>query len=149
MTAEGASQKDLYTFLFVPEDSFKSWFANGRELVNQEYGRATEQELNNFLSQGDLTNFDILCLLLYKGIMSKRWSAKRDMHKIVAQSANPQLAFKYLEAVYEDQFNPRYKESGEDILTDEDESATSYVMEEFIRESKGHADITQEDNAHS
>ena len=35
MTADGASQKDLYTFLFVPKDDFLSWFSHGRDLVNQ------------------------------------------------------------------------------------------------------------------
>ena len=140
MAGEGASNKDIYTYLFVPKDSFNSWFANGRELVNQEYGRMSEDELNNLIQDGSFDAFDFLCLILYKGIMSKRWLAKKEMHKLVVNAANPQLAFKYLEAVYSADFDPKYRDNMDDTEEIEDESATSFVMSQFLQESQHHAD---------
>lgn len=144
MTSEGASQRDLYTFLFVPKDDFVSWFSHGRDLVNQEYGRCDEDRLKEHIQNNILDKFDVLCLLLYRGVMTERWNGKKQMHELVAQSSNPQLAFKYLEAVYAAEYNPKYADPDRDLEEeDTDESATSFVMSEFLRESQEHSDAEQ------
>ena len=138
MAAEGASQKDLWTYLFVSREDFTSWFVHGRNLVEKEYGRLGESELRLKVDSGELLYFDMLCLKLYKGIQLQRWLAKRAMFRLVSASTNPQLAFKYLEAVYFDQYNPKYADT-EDMTSQEAgdlESATSFVMEEFLREEE-------------
>lgn len=140
MTEQGASHKDLYTNLFVPKADFNSWFLHGRDLVNEGYGRISDKDLA-ILSQSDnnfeLEEFDVMCLLLYRGIILKRWEIKRELHKLVAQSQQPQMAFKYLEAVWRTDFNPRFAEEQEDELKDEsDESATSFIMDEFYANQK-------------
>ena len=130
MTANGASTKDLYTRLFVPKDEFISWFAHGHELVNQGYGRHSPTMLS---LEEDIDDFDILCLNLYRGIVEKRWDIKKDIHKLVAESDSPSVAFKYLEAVYRTEFNPKFIDDGENAQVDNDaESSTSYVMESFF-----------------
>ena len=129
MTAQGASTKDLYTRLFVPKDEFVSWFAHGYEIVEQGYGRYSRSYLE---SQEDIDEFDILCLELYKGIVTQRWEIKREIHELVAKSDSPNVAFKYLEAVYRTEFNPKFVED-ESVEEDKDaESSTSYVMESFF-----------------
>ena len=129
MTAQGASTKDLYTRLFVPKEEFIAWFAHGYELVDQGYGRFTLPYLE---MQDDIDEFDILCLELYKGIVTQRWEIKKEIHALVAKSDSPNIAFKYLEAVYRTEFNPKFVEE-DDIEEDKDaESSTSYVMESFF-----------------
>lgn len=150
MTSEGASQRDLYTFLFVPKDDFVSWFSHGRDLVNQEYGRSDEDRLKELIADDTLDKFDVLCLLLYRGVMTERWKVKREMHKLVGQSNNPQLAFKYLESVYAAEYNPKYADPDRDMDDeDADESATSFVMEQFFQQSQHHADAEQEQTVDS
>lgn len=130
MTSQGASTKDLYTRLFVPKDEFISWFAHGHEIVEQGYGRHTR---NGLLLQEDIDEFDILCLELYRGIITERWKIKKEIHELVAKSDSPNVAFKYLENVYRTEFNPKFAEEDETDQDDKDaESSTSYVMESFF-----------------
>ena len=130
MTAQGASTKDLYTRLFVPKEEFITWFAHGYELVEQGYGRYTRPFLE---FNEDVDEFDILCLDLYKGIVTQRWEIKKEIHELVAKSESPNVAFKYLEAVYRTEFNPKFVEEDETSQEDKDaESSTSYVMESFF-----------------
>ncbi len=139
MTHEGASDKDLYTCLFVSEDEFLSWFNYGKDLVVEGYGRDTADQLKD---DEDIDSFDILCLLLYKGVVSARWKIKKHMHRLVSESENPLLCFKYLEAVYQiDKGHaPEEKDKG-------DESATSFVMEEFYNKNEQHKQKAEENAA--
>ena len=132
MSREGASSRDLPMYLFVSQDEFTSWFNHGKAFVDEGYGRDTVAELK---ADGDLDDFDILCLSLYKGIMNARWAIKKEMHRLVSESENPNLCFKYLEAVFYTDFDPRYAKSDDDS-TDEDESATTFVMEHFFDKNK-------------
>ena len=136
MTREGASDIDLYTCLFVSEDEFLSWFNYGKDLVIEGYGRDTTVELKD---NEDIDDFDILCLVLYKGVVSARWQIKKEMHRLVSESENPQLCFKYLEAVY--QIDKSHAPEEKD---DSDESATTFVMENFYEKNKGYKQKAEE-----
>ena len=140
MTHEGASDKDLYTCLFVSEDEFLSWFNYGKDLVVEGYGRDSKDELKG---DTDIDDFDILCLMLYKGIVSARWRIKKEMHRLVSESDNPQLCFKYLETVY--QIDKGHTPDEEKDETDE--SATTFVMEKFYKDNEGHTKKAEENAA--
>lgn len=135
MSHEGASTKDLHTYLFVSPDEFMSWFNHGKAFVDEGYGRDSVDELK---ADGDLDDFDILCLLLYKGVMSAKWGIKKQMHRLVSESDNPNLGFKYLEAVYASEFDPKYAETDPE-KSEEDESATSFVMDNFFKQHRDDA----------
>ena len=139
MTHEGASDKDLYMCLFVSEDEFLSWFNYGKDLVVEGYGRDTTVELKD---DSDIDDFDILCLALYKGVVSARWKIKKDMHRLVSESENPQLCFKYLEAVYHIDKSQSPEEKDES-----DESATSFTMEKFYQQNEQHKEKADENAA--
>lgn len=136
MVLDGASNKDLYTYLFVSKDDFDAWFTHGRDQVNEGHGRTDEDSLKS-----KLDNFDYLCLILYKGIMKGRWIIKKEIHKLVAESDNPNIAFKYLEAVYATDFNPKFREDDTDKDTSDDEAANTYVMGEFFRQTIQQSDL--------
>lgn len=148
MTAEGASHKDLWTNLFVPKDDFNSWFLRGRDLVNEGFGRLAIDEENPHIetdSYSDLDGFDLLCLLLYRGIIQERWNIKKSMYQLVSKSANPQLAFKFMEALYRTEYNPRYADDDDNLETEEDESATSFAMQEFYKSATTYPDYSDTD----
>lgn len=145
MTQQGASHKDLYTNLFVPKDDFNSWFLRGRDLVDEGYGRLAIDE-DNADTHEELGGFDVLCLLLYRGIIQERWKVKKSMYGLVSKSAKPELAFKFMEALYRTEYNPRYAEDEEsDISKEEDESATSFAMGEFFGSAKTYPDYSDTD----
>ena len=145
MTQQGASHKDLHTNLFVPKEDFNSWFLRGRDLVDEGYGRVAI-DIESADSSKDLNGFDVMCLLLYRGIIQERWKVKKSMYALVSKSAKPELAFKFMEALYRTEYNPRYAESEEDdIGREEDESATSFAMGEFFGSAKTYPDYSDTD----
>lgn len=142
MTSQGASTKDLYTTLFVPKDEFIGWFAHGHQLVAQGNGRLSRNALE---VKEDIDEFDILCLELYRGIITERWKIKKDIHELVAGTESPQIAFKYLESVYRTEFNPKFIDEEEEQQDSNTESSTSYVMESFFEERPGDAEERKKD----
>ena len=143
MTSQGASTKDLYTRLFVPKDEFISWFAHGHELVNQGYGRYSIIDLE---AEEDIAEFDILCLELYRGVVKERWEIKKEIHELVAKSESPTVAFKYLEAVYRTEFNPKFVEEEDVVEESGAESSTSYVLSSFFSDDKVDAETRESDS---
>ena len=141
MAHEGASTRDLPIYLFVSPDDFTSWFDYGKRLVDEGFGRDSVDDLQQ---EPEIDDFDILCLLLYKGVMTARWAIKKEMHRLVSESDNPNLALKYLEAVFFTDFDPKYAETETDT-SEEDESAVSFVMEHFF-ENKNPKDVYNEDD---
>lgn len=140
MTRQGASDTDLYTCLFVSEDDFLAWFSYGKDLVDEGYGRDTQQELND---NEDIDDFDILCLILYKGVVAARWEIKKEMYRMVSESENPQLAFKYLESVYQ---IDKGLSSGKDDDDDDDEAAVSFTMGQFYEQNKHLRNVETEEH---
>ena len=127
---DGFTQRDLHRYLFVSRDEFMSWFRHGLDLVEQGFGRMGSV----LLEEEGLDDFDMLTLQLYKGIVNESKELRRAMHRLVADSENPKMAFDYLRAVYADIYDPKYSsESGDDEFESED-SATSFVMESIYED---------------
>ena len=123
LTSDGFTQRDLHKYLFVERDAFLAWVSQGRDLVNSGFGRISNDDLK---SSDEVDEFDMLCLSLYKGITNETKKIRREMHRLVAQSDNPNMAFNYLKSVYAEIYDPKYAESKED--EENTETASSFVL---------------------
>jgi len=141
LTRDGFTQRDLHKYLFVDKDVFLSWFTHGKDMVNEGYGRLELVELAN---NDDIDNFDLLCITLYKGITTETKEIRRQMHRLVAESDNPNMAFTYLKHVYSEIYDPKYSAESDDDIDEHEDSATSFVMKDFFQHGDNKDDETEE-----
>jgi len=118
MAGQGASQKDLHTFLCIPKSVFQEWYFRGYELVEAGY-----TSINSDMDRDDL------CHKLYVGIQKATWGIKQTMLSRVLSSDNPQVAMRFLEGVYAPDFDPKYAEM--DSTYEDAASGTSFVLTSF------------------